>query len=452
MGEVEIPDGVYWGAQTQRALENFRISDLRFSKNFIRAMASIKLVSARVNSELGVLDERKGGAIRAAALEIVEGKFRDNFPIDIFQTGSATSTNMNVNEVIAHRANEILGENTVHPNDHVNMSQSSNDVVPSAIHMVALEALVLNLLPSMKELYAALNDRANDFSDVVKIGRTHLQDALPITLGQEFSSYGSALEHHMNSLVKTEHQLGELALGGTAVGTGINAPEGFRDRVIKELKDITGLKLRTADNLFETMAFRSGVTSLSGEMKSLSTTLLKVSNDLRLLSSGPRGGIGEISLKPLQPGSSIMPGKVNPVIPEAVSQVCARVMGNDMTITLASSMGSLELNTMMPVMEYCVEESLHILAGGCRAMADCVRGIEANRERCRELAEGSLALVTVLTPHIGYEMAAEIAKNAARSGKSIKEAALEMGVLKEKELNRLLDPANMVDRPTKETK
>jgi fumarate hydratase class II len=445
LGEVRVPAHVYYGAQTQRAVENFPISHLRFQRPFIRALGLIKRAAAQVNMELGLLDENLGAAIVRAADEVVEGRHDDQFVLDVFQTGSGTSTNMNANEVISNRAIELLGgqvgsKKPVHPNDHVNKGQSSNDVVPTAIHVSALETIDRELLPALHHLHAALEAKAQEFDDVVKIGRTHLQDAVPVRLGQEFSGYASMVAHDITRVENVREHLSELALGGTAVGTGLNALPGFAARVIAKLSEATGIAFKQAPNLFEALGSRDAAVEASGALKTVACSLMKIANDLRWLASGPRCGIGEINLPSLQPGSSIMPGKVNPVIPEAVRMIAAQVVGNDATIAIGGLGGDFELNVMMPVTVYNLLQSIELLAGGSRVLADmCVSGIEANRERCEGLIEGSLAMVTALAPSIGYDAAAKIAKEAYETGRTVRELAREKQLLPEEELTRALD-------------
>jgi fumarate hydratase class II len=445
LGEIEVPAGAYYGAQTERARRNFPVSGLTLPKRFIAAVAMIKGEAAAVNEELGLVAPELARAIRQAAEEIVAGRHDDQFPLDIFQTGSATSTNMNVNEVLANRAIEILGgaigSKKVHPNDHVNNGQSSNDVIPTAIHVSAYLAIVEELEPALKRLAEALERKAEEFDDVVKIGRTHLQDAVPVRLGQEFSGYAQQAKNALARLAAVKPRLAELPLGGTAVGTGLNAHPEFAGRVIARLAERTGCPFVPAPNRFEAMAGKDAAVETSGALKTIAASLSKIANDIRWLASGPRCGIGEISIPSLQPGSSIMPGKVNPVIPESVLMVAAQVVGNDVTITLAGMSGVFELNVMMPLIAYDLLQSIEILANASRLLAErCVEGIEANRERCEELVEKSLAMVTALVPKIGYDAAAEIAKESMRTGKTVRELCREKSVLPEAELAEALDP------------
>lgn len=445
MGEVKVPAWAYWGAQTQRALENFSVSGRPMPRELIRALGLVKLACAQANMELGLLDKRVGKAVVQAASEVMEGRLDGEFVVDVFQTGSGTSTNMNANEVIANRAVEILGgkrgdKSMVHPNDHVNMSQSSNDVIPTAIHVAAVRALEGELMPAMGELQQVLERKALEFDGVLKLGRTHLQDALPVRLGQEFKAYASQVGHSIDRIKGSMGSLSELALGGTAVGTGLNAPEGFAGLAISRIRDLSGHAFVQARDLFEALASRDALVEASGQLKAFATSLMKIANDLRLMNSGPHGGLGEITLPELQPGSSIMPGKVNPVIPECVMMVAAAVMGNDLTVCIGGQHGTLELNTMMPIMAERLLDSIRILTGACRVLAHrCVQGIVANEQRALSFVESSLALVTPLARVIGYDAAAALAKEALASGKTIRQLAAEKGILPEGELERLLD-------------
>ena len=445
MGTVMVPKEAYYGAQTQRAVENFDISGLRFPSSFIRALGMIKKHAARVNHELQLINAELAEAITQAAEEVTSGKLDDQFVIDVFQTGSGTSTNMNVNEVIAGRANEILagkkgGKNPVHPNDHVNMGQSSNDVIPSALHIAALTTIRDRLIPAMQKLHKSLEGKSKEFAQVRKIGRTHLQDAVPMSLGQEFSGHARQVEWGMGRIQGTEEALSELALGGTAVGTGLNTHPDFAPRVITSIAEETGCPFKKALNHFEAQAAQDGAVQTSGVLKTIAVGLIKIANDIRWLSSGPRCGLGEINIPSLQPGSSFMPGKVNPVIPEAVIQTAAQVIGNDATITFSGQGGNFELNTMLPVIAYNLLQSIQLLSSATTALAEkCVDGISANRERCASNLEQSLALATGLVPAIGYDKAAAIAKEAYEKKKTVREIALENQVLPEDELNRLLD-------------
>ncbi len=445
LGEIEVPARAYYGAQTERARRNFPVSGLTLPKRFIAAVAAIKAEAAAVNEGLGIVPAEVARAIRQAADEVVAGKLDEQFPLDIFQTGSATSTNMNANEVLANRALEILGgavgSKKVHPNDHVNAGQSSNDVIPTAIHVSAYVAIEQELEPALRRLAEALQRKAQEFDRVVKIGRTHLQDAVPVRLGQEFGGYAQQARYALDRLAAVKPRLAELTLGGTAVGTGLNAPPEFAPQVIARLAERTGCPFVPAPNRFEAMAGKDAAVETSGALKTIATSLTKIANDIRWLASGPRCGIGEISIPSLQPGSSIMPGKVNPVIPESVMMVCAQVVGNDTTITIAGMSGSFELNVMMPLIAFNLLQSIEILANASQLLAEkCVEGIEANRERCEELVERSLAMVTSLVPKIGYDAAAEIAKESVKTGKTVRELCRERQVLPEDELREALDP------------
>lgn len=440
LGTVDVPEDVYYGAQTQRAIVNFPVSGLTFPRPFIQALGLIKGGAATANEELGLLDSRLAGAIRNAAREVADGKLDHQFVLDIFQTGSGTSTNMNANEVIAGRANEILtgcrgGKSPVHPNDHVNMGQSSNDVIPSAIHVAALVSIRRDLLPALQSLHQSLERKSREFMDVLKIGRTHLQDAVPVTLGQEFSGYARQVELGIARIRKTEENLAELALGGTAVGTGLNARPGFAARVIALVAEDTGCPFREAENHFEAQAARDAAVETSGALKTVAVSLTKIANDIRWLASGPRCGLGEIDIPSLQPGSSIMPGKVNPVLPEVIVQVAAQVIGNDAAIGLGGMGGAFELNAMMPLIGHNLLQSIRILSSSAGLFAErCIDGITANRDRCASLIEASLALSTYLVPLIGYDRASALSKEAYRTGKTVRETAIEMKLLPEKEL------------------
>jgi fumarate hydratase class II len=424
---VRVPADARWRAQTQRAVENFPVSGLRLSRAHIQALARIKAAAAAVNAEMGILPPALGEAIAAAADEVARGDWDDHFPIDVFQTGSGTSSNMNANEVIATLASERLGQ-PVHPNDHVNASQSSNDVFPSSIHLAATSAVVRDLLPALEHLSASLERKRDEFASVVKSGRTHLMDATPVTLGQEFGGYADQVRKGVERLQDTLPRLAELPLGGTAVGTGINMPAGWAARVIARLADETGLPLTEARDHFEAQGARDALVEASGQLRTIAVGLYKISNDLRWMGSGPRAGLAEINLPDLQPGSSIMPGKVNPVIPEAMCMVCAQVIGNDATIAFAGAAGSFELNVMLPVMAHDILESIRLLASMSRLFADrCVDGISANVERLREFAESSPSVVTPLNRYIGYEEAAKVAKQALAERKTIRQVALERG-------------------------
>ncbi|MEM9292653.1 MAG: class II fumarate hydratase [Acidobacteriota bacterium] len=451
LGPVEVPASSYYGAQTQRAKDNFPISGLTFPRRFIEAMGRIKKAAAQSNNELGLVEDSLRDAIVQAAQEVIDGGLDGDFPLDIFQTGSGTSTNMNTNEVIANRAIEILGgtvgsKSPVHPNDHVNASQSSNDTIPTAIHVSAYGALEQDLKPALETLASALEAKAQAFDDVVKIGRTHLADAVPVRLGQEFASYAQQVRNGIARIEAVQPRLAELALGGTAVGTGLNAPPGFADGAIRRLAQDTGYPFVGAPNRFEALAAKDAAVETSGALKVIAVSLTKIANDIRWLSSGPRTGFAEIRIPSLQPGSSIMPGKVNPVIPEAVLMVGAQVVGNDATIAVSGMAGNFELNVMMPVIAYNLLQSIEVLSNASKLLAErCVEGIEADRERCRTMVERSLAMVTSLAPLIGYDAAASLAKEAFASGRTVRELAQERQVLPPEELERALDARSMTD-------
>jgi fumarate hydratase class II len=456
LGEMRIPAAAYYGAQTARAIENFPISGLRFSRPFLRALGLIKKHAAITNLELGLLPEGLGRAIEQAAQEVIEGTLDDHFVVDVFQTGSGTSTNMNANEVIANRAAELLGarrgNKSVHPNDHVNCGQSSNDVIPTAIHLASLEQIKFGLTPALAQLQAALRTKANEFHDIIKLGRTHLQDATPITLGQEFGGYTSQLEHGITRLQNVQPHLAELALGGTAVGTGINTHPEFAPRTIRRLAAESRLPLREAANHFEAQGARDACVETSAALKTVAVSLIKIANDIRWLGSGPHGGLGELKLPATQPGSSIMPGKINPVICEMVMQVGTQVIGHDAAITFAAASGNLELNTMMPVIAYNLLQSIHLLTNACLAFEQrCVRGLRAEAGRCRQNLEGSLAICAALAPEIGYDLAAKVAQVASETGRPVREVARELTELDDATLQQLLDPrrqAGNLESPT----
>ena len=448
MGEVRVPKSAYYGAQTQRAVDNFPISGLKFPPIFIHALGLIKQAAAAVNHKLGLLTPELARAIGQAAAEVAAGKHDGEFVVDVFQSGSGTSTNMNANEVIANRALELLGKprgnKEIHPNDHVNLGQSSNDVIPSAIHIAGLQAVRGDLSPALKALHQALADKARELDSIVKIGRTHLADATPIRLGQEFSGYARQIELGIARLTTAACGLEELALGGTAVGTGINTHPEFARRVIQKISDTTRLPFREAENHFEAQAAKDAVVQVSGALKTLAVSLTKIANDLRWLASGPRCGIGEIVLPDTQPGSSIMPGKVNPVICESILQVAAHVIGCDATITICGQAGNLELNVMMPVMALRLLESIQFSANAIRVLTEkCVLGITANVQRCQSFVEESLAMATALAPRIGYDAAAKIAHEALETGRTIREVARSQRALPEDELAQCLDPLSM---------
>jgi len=449
MGPVQVPEEAYYGASTMRAVLNFPLSGLRFPRRFIRALGLIKRSAAEANAELGLLEPRLAEAIVRAAEEVADGRLDDQFVVDIFQTGSGTSTNMNANEVIANRAAELLGgqrgSKLVHPNDHVNLGQSSNDVIPTAIHLSALLAIGEELVPALSALQASLAAKAQEFWPVVKTGRTHLQDATPIRLGQEFLGYAGQVERAIRRLERAATELEEVALGGTAVGTGLNTHPLFAARVCERLSAATGLAVRETDNHFQAQSSLDAVVGCSGALRAAAIALFKVANDVCWLASGPRAGLGELSLPEVQPGSSIMPGKVNPVIPEALIQVCAQVIGNDTTVALAGQRSFFELNTMMPVAAYNLLQAIELLAAGARNFGEqCVDGLRAT-EMGPELVEKGLAMATALAPIIGYDAAAEIAKEAAASGRTIREVARERTGLSDEDLRRALDPTSMTE-------
>ncbi|WP_370421105.1 class II fumarate hydratase [Streptomyces sp. QH1-20] len=448
MGEVRVPAHAKWRAQTQRAVENFPLSGQRLERSHIEALARIKAAAAKVNAELGVVDKDIAEAIEAAAAEVAEGRWDDHFPVDVFQTGSGTSSNMNTNEVLATLATERLGRE-VHPNDHVNASQSSNDVFPSSIHIAATAAVTGDLVPALEHLAAALERKAAEFAEVVKSGRTHLMDATPVTLGQEFGGYAAQVRYGVERLRSSLPRLAELPLGGTAVGTGINTPPGFSAAVIAEVARTTGLPLTEARDHFEAQGARDGLVETSGQLRTIAVGLTKIANDLRWMASGPRTGLAEINLPDLQPGSSIMPGKVNPVVPEAVLMVAAQVVGNDATVATAGAAGNFELNVMLPVMAKNLLESVRLLANASRLLADrTVDGITANVERARAYAESSPSVVTPLNRYIGYEEAAKVAKKSLAEQKTIREVVLESGyidrgLLTREQLDAALDVLRM---------
>ncbi len=453
MGEVQVPAAARWRAQTQRAVENFPVSGLRIDPALIAALARIKGAAAKTNAELGVIPDDLAKAIAGAAEEVAGGRYDGEFPIDVFQTGSGTSSNMNANEVLASLAADRLGA-PVHPNDHVNASQSSNDVFPSAIHLAATDAVVNALQPALARLEESLAAKASEFAEVVKSGRTHLMDATPVTLGQEFGGYAAQIRLGTERLAACLPRLGELPLGGTAVGTGINTPPGFAAKVIAELRATTGLPLTEARDHFEAQGARDALIEASGMLRVIAASLYKIANDLRWMSSGPRAGLGEIHLPDLQPGSSIMPGKVNPVIPEAVCQVVAQVIGNDAAVAFGGAAGNLELNVMLPVLARNLLESIRLLANISRLLADrCVDGITADVERCRTFAESSPSIVTPLNSYVGYEAAAKIAKKSLAERKTIREVVIELGyvadgTLTENQLDEALDVLAMTRRPS----
>ncbi|MEW5801476.1 MAG: class II fumarate hydratase [bacterium] len=453
VGEIQVPADRYYGAQTQRSLENFKIGTERFPREFIRALGILKKAAARVNARLGVLDRKLAEAIELAANEVIAGELDDHFPLIVWQTGSGTQTNMNINEVIANRSIEILGgtlgsKYPVHPNDHVNKSQSSNDVFPSAMHIAAFEQITCRLLPALTQLKDVLGEKSREFAGIVKIGRTHLQDAVPLTLGQEFSGYASQIEHGIKAIRNTLSHLSELALGGTAVGTGLNAPPNYGIEVAGEISRLTGLPFVSAENKFEALAANDAVVGTSGALKSVACCLMKIANDIRWLASGPRCGLFEISIPENEPGSSIMPGKVNPTQCEALTMVACQVIGNDAAITLAGASGNFELNVYKPVMIYNLLQSIRLLADASISFNHkCVIGIEPNRERIEEYVKNSLMLVTALNTKIGYDRAAQIAKKAYQEKTTLKEAARNLGFLTEEEFDQAVQPDKMAGLP-----
>ena len=445
MGELEVPEDALWGAQTQRAVDNFPISGLSMPRRFIAALGHVKWAAAGANAELGLLTSDKAVAIQKAALEVVEGEHDAHFPIDVFQTGSGTSSNMNANEVIATLASENL-DSEIHPNDHVNMSQSSNDVIPTCVHVSAAVAIQDALLPSLSHLAATLEKKADELKDTVKSGRTHLMDAMPVTMGQELDGWRAQINHAGERLRDTMKRLTALAQGGTAVGTGINAHPNFGDKVAKLLAERTGVAFRQADSLFEGLSSQDAAVETSGQLRVLAVSLMKIANDLRWMNSGPLAGIGEIALPALQPGSSIMPGKVNPVIPEAVTMVCAQVMGNDATVAVAGQSGNFQLNVMLPVVAHNLLQSIEILANACTCLADsAVAGFTVNQDNLDRALDRNPILVTALNPVIGYEKGAAVAKKAYAEGRPVKDVAREMTDLSDEELDRLLDPAALTE-------
>ena len=454
MGDMQIPDDAYYGAQTQRAVENFPISGITISKSMIQALGKIKRSAAIVNHELGLLDDDRKNAIVQAADEIIEGKLDSQFPVDIYQTGSGTSSNMNCNEILSNRASEIMGgkigaKDPVHPNDHVNLGQSSNDVIPTAIHIAANTMLEEELIPALQNLANELDKKATAFSDIVKIGRTHLQDATPITLGQEFSGYAQMVKNGIKRIQNAQGFLSELALGGTAVGTGINTKAQFGTHMAKEITRFTGISFVEASNHFEAQGAQDAAVETSGALKTIAVSLSKIANDIRWLGSGPRAGLGELILPAVQPGSSIMPGKTNPVICEAMIQACAQVIGNDLAITIGGQGGVFELNLMLPLIAHNLTNSITILSNGTIVFTEkLIIGLKANKEKCAGYIEGSLAMCTSLAPVIGYDKAADIAYKAYNSGKTVREIAIEENVLDKDKLNELLDPLSMT-KPSK---
>jgi fumarate hydratase class II len=449
-GEIKVPDNKYWGAQTQRSVENFKIGSEKLPQPFIRALAIVKLSAAKTNMQLGVLDEEIGQEIIHAAQEIIDGKYQDNFPLVVWQTGSGTQSNMNINEVISNLANERLGGNIgsktpVHPNDHCNLGQSSNDSFPSAMHIAVVEQIIHQLIPSLERLNEELSHKTQEWKEIIKIGRTHLQDATPISLGQEFSGYQAQIQSGIERLNDSLKRLYPLAQGGTAVGTGINTKSGFDARFAQEVSSFTQLPFTTAPNKFEGIAAHDAIVDISGVLNTLAVSLNKIGNDIRYLASGPRAGIGELILPPNEPGSSIMPGKVNPTQIEALTMVCAQVMGNHTTITFAGAQGQFQLNTFKPVMVYNILQSIQLLSDASKSFTDhCLVGIQPNYKRIDEHLHQSLMLVTALTPAIGYDKAAKIAHAASKNGTTLREEALKSGWIKEDEFDQLTDPKKMI--------
>ncbi len=451
LGPVQVPADKYWGAQTQRSIENFRIGKEKMPDEVIHAFALLKKAAAIVNSKMGLLEDKLVQPVIQACDEILKGKMNNNFPLVVWQTGSGTQSNMNLNEVIANRAHELLGGNLddnkkkVHPNDHVNKSQSSNDTFPTAMHIAAYTLIEQKTIPALKKLQQALQERSDSFKEIVKIGRTHLMDATPLTLGQEFSAYVAQIGYGIRDLQHTMNHLRELALGGTAVGTGINAPKGFDVAVAAEIASLTGKPFVTAPNKFEALAAHDAVVASSGGLKTIAVSLMKIANDIRMLASGPRCGIGEIILPANEPGSSIMPGKVNPTQPEALTMVAAQVIGNDAAITAGGMNGHFQLNVFKPMMIYNLLQSAQLIADACNSFTDhCVAGIEANREQIGKHLQNSLMLVTALNPHIGYDKAATIAKKAYEENLSLKEAAITLGFVSEENFDKWVSPADMI--------
>ncbi|WP_121821249.1 class II fumarate hydratase [Halostella salina] len=451
LGEMRVPADAYWGAQTQRAVENFPISGLTFGRRFVRALGVVKKAAAQANLDLDLIPEEKGEAIVEAADEVIAGEHDDQFPVDVFQTGSGTSTNMNANEVIANRATEIyggeVGTREIHPNDHVNFGQSSNDVIPTAMHVASLEAVEKDLIPALDTLREALEAKEEEFDDVVKTGRTHLQDATPVRLGQEFGGYRTQVEKGLARVDNTREHLAELALGGTAVGTGLNTHEDFPGLVAEYVTKETGVQFREADDHFEAQAAHDAMSEAHGALRTVAGSLNKVANDLRLLASGPRNGLGEIEQPENQPGSSIMPGKINPVVAEAVNQVHKQVVGNDAAVSAGAAEGQIDLNLYKPVIAYNYLQSAALLANASETFAEkFVRKLEANREHCEAQVQQSMALATALNPAIGYDRASEVAKTALKEGKTVREVVVEKGYLDEDEVDEVLDPEKMTHR------
>ncbi|WP_341811923.1 class II fumarate hydratase [Wolbachia endosymbiont (group A) of Conops quadrifasciatus] len=451
LGEVKVPSEHYWGAQTQRSLENFKIGTEKMPEPLIKALAIVKLAAARVNMKHGAIDNKVGDAICAAAREVIDGKFNNEFPLFVWQTGSGTQTNMNMNEVISNRAIEILGGNLgskspIHPNDHVNYGQSSNDTFPTAMHIAAAKQINCLLIPNLEKLHKVLDNKVQEFKNIIKVGRTHLQDATPLTLGQEFSGYAAQIKKGIERVKSTLSGIYELAQGGTAVGTGLNTKKGFAEDFSSKVAEITNLPFTSAGNKFEALAANDALVELSGTLNTVAVSLMKIANDIRLLGSGPRCGIGEIMLPENEPGSSIMPGKVNPTQCEAVTMVCTQVMGNHVTVTISGSNGHFELNVFKPVIIYNVLQSIRLLADASLNFTEkCVVGIKANEERIKDLLNQSLMLVTILNTHIGYDNAAKIAKLAYKENITLKKAAAKLQLLTEEEFERIVKPEEMVN-------
>jgi fumarate hydratase class II len=451
LGEMQVPADAYWGAQTQRAVENFPISDSTFGRRFVRALGVVKKGAAQANRDLDLLEEEKAECIIEAADEVIAGEHDDQFPVDIFQTGSGTSSNMNANEVISNRATELyggeIGTREIHPNDHVNYGQSSNDVIPTAMHVAALEAVERDLLPALAALRDELEAKEKEFADVVKTGRTHLQDATPVTLGQEFGGYRTQVEKGIERVRNTREHLSELALGGTAVGTGLNTHPEFPELAAEYISEETDIDFREADDHFEAQAAHDAMSEAHGALRTVAGSLNKIANDLRLLASGPRNGLGELEQPENQPGSSIMPGKINPVVAEAVNQVHKQVVGNDAAVSAGAAEGQIDLNLYKPVLAHNFLESANILANSSEVFAEkFVRKLEANEQHCADRVEQSMALATALNPAIGYDKASEVAKAALKEDKSVREVAIEKGYLSEEEADEVLDPAKMTER------
>ncbi len=450
IGEVRVPSSSYWGAQTQRSLENFKIGNEHFPREFIRAYGVLKKAAAKVNSELGLLEPSLAEAISESCDEVIEGQLDDQFPLVVWQTGSGTQTNMNFNEVIANRSIEKLGgkigsKDPIHPNDHVNKSQSTNDTFPSAINIAASTSCIEQLIPSLEKLKHSLQVKAEEFSDIIKLGRTHLQDATPLSLGQEISGYVSMVEHGISRISRGLTDCKELAVGGTAVGTGLNTLEGYADKMADEITKLTGIQFKSALNKFEAMGGQDCIVELSGSLRTLAGSLFKIANDIRLLASGPRSGIGELVLPENEPGSSIMPGKVNPTQCEALTMVCSQVIGNDTTISIAGANGHFELNVFRPVLAFNILQSITLLADACDSFRDnAINGLKANKKRIQDNLHNSLMLVTALNPHIGYDKAAKVAKKAHQNGTSLREAVIELGYLSGEDFDRLVQPKNMI--------